>query len=142
MNLLEKIDYLIKENDLNKRKLSINANIPYSTVDGFYKQGFENIRLTTFRKLCDYFGVTMDSMAHDEKDIEYTSDEAPAALKPSERNLLNIYNELDPRGQSAVDDTLRREHEYIENEREQALEHGLSTSSEEKDTEKPDALSA
>lgn len=116
MNLLEKIDFLVKENSLNKRKLSINADIPYSTIDGLYKVGYENMRLPTFRKLCDYFNVTMDSMAYDDREIEYKSDISPAALSREEQDLIWNFGRLDPRGQNAVLDTLQREAEYARKE--------------------------
>ena len=112
MNLLEKIDFLVKENSLNKRKLSINADIPYSTIDGLYKVGYENMRLPTFRKLCDYFNVTMDSMAYDDREIEYKSDISPAALSREEQELIRTYSRLDDRGKNSVLDTIQREASY------------------------------
>ena len=112
MNLLEKIDFLVKENSLNKRKLSINADIPYSTIDGLYKVGYENMRLPTFRKLCDYFNVTMDSMAYDDREIEYKSDISPAALSREEQELIRTYSRLDDRGKNCVLDTIQREASY------------------------------
>jgi len=75
MTLLEKIDLLIKKDNLNKRQLSLRADIPYSTIDGFFKIGYENMKLPTFMKLCDFFNVTMDSMAYDDREIEYRVDE-------------------------------------------------------------------
>ena len=57
---LEIFDNLLKKNQLNKRQFSIKSGIPYTTIDGFYKKGYENIRLTTLRKIADYFGVTLD----------------------------------------------------------------------------------
>lgn len=71
MTFLEKLDYLIKKRDINKHKLSELSGIPYTTIINFYKQSYDNIKLSTFKKICDYFGVTMDSMAHDELEIEY-----------------------------------------------------------------------
>lgn len=71
MTFLDKLDDLIKRNNLNKKRLSEKSGIPYSTIDSFYKQSYNNIKLSTFKKICDYFGVTMDSMAHDELEIEY-----------------------------------------------------------------------
>ena len=112
MNLLEKIDFLVKENSLNKRKLSINAGIPYSTIDGLYKVGYENMRLPTFRKLCDYFNVTMDSMAYDDREIEYKSDISPAALSREEQELILTFSRLDDRGKNSVLDTIQREASY------------------------------
>ena len=45
MTLIEKIDYLLKKEGLNKRQLSIKADIPYTTIDGWYKRGYENMTL-------------------------------------------------------------------------------------------------
>lgn len=71
MTFLDKLDDLMKRNNLNKKRLSEKSGIPYSTIDSFYKQSYNNIKLSTFSKLCNYFGVTMDSMARDELEIEY-----------------------------------------------------------------------
>ena len=68
LTFLEKLDYLMEKNHLNKRKVSLGSGIPYSTIDAFYKVGYNNIKLSTFRKLCDYFGVSMDSLARDDMD--------------------------------------------------------------------------
>lgn len=73
MTFLEKLDLLMKENDIkNIKRLAEQSGIPRSTIDAFYKQGYENIKLSTFKKLCDFFGVTMDSMGRDDvSNIEY-----------------------------------------------------------------------
>ncbi len=72
MTFLEKLDYLLYINKINKHKLSELSDIPYTTILNFYKQSYDNIKLSTFKKLCDFFGVTMDSMARDEvTEIEY-----------------------------------------------------------------------
>lgn len=65
MDFLSKLDYLMKTHNLNKRSLSINSGIPYTTIDGFYKKGFENTKLSTIKKLCDYFDVSIDYLAID-----------------------------------------------------------------------------
>lgn len=72
MIFLEKLDFLIKKNDLNKHSLSDLSDIPYTTIMGWYKRGYDNMSISTFKKLCDFFGVTMDSMGRDDVDnIEY-----------------------------------------------------------------------
>lgn len=72
MTFLDKLDILMKKNNLNKKRLSEKSGIPYSTIDSFYKQSYNNIKLSTFKKICDFFNVTMDSMARDEVDeVEY-----------------------------------------------------------------------
>lgn len=89
MTFLEKLDYLMKKNNLNKKRLSDQSNIPYSTIDGFYKQSYNNIKLSTFKKLCEYFGVTMDCMARDEvSEIEYYNPKKKSLHITAEEELL------------------------------------------------------
>lgn len=102
MTLLEKINYLMIENGLNKRQLSIKSGVPYSTIDGFYKVGYENMRLPTFKTICDFFKVTMDSMAYDDREIRYLDEKTPESLDKNERELLTKYNMLNDEGQLFV----------------------------------------
>ncbi len=97
MTFLEKLDYLMAKNHLNKRNVSQGSGIPYSTIDGFYKQGYNNIKLSTFRKLCDFFGVTMDSMVRDEVELpeEYVSSSKGIHITSEEQFLVTCYREAD-----------------------------------------------
>ncbi len=70
------------------------------------------MRLSTFRKICDYFNVTMDSMAYDDREIEYKSDISPAALSREEQELIRTFSRLDDRGKNSVLDTIQREASY------------------------------
>ena len=76
MNLLEKIEFLMLQNHLSRRQLSIQSGIPYSTLDNWWKRGSTSMSLSTFTILCEFFGVTMESMVYDDRDIEYTKDMA------------------------------------------------------------------
>lgn len=97
LTFLEKLDYLMKKEHLNKRNVSQGSGIPYSTIDGFYKQGYKNIKLSTFRKLCDYFGVTMDSMARDDVEFpeKYESVVKGIHMTNEERFLVTCYRKAD-----------------------------------------------
>lgn len=66
MDFLEKLNYLMQQNGLNKSKLSKACNIPYTTIDGWYKKGYKGVKLTTLRKLSDYFDVPLDFWANEE----------------------------------------------------------------------------
>lgn len=65
MDFLEKINYLMKKHNLNKSTLSKACNIPYTTIDGWYKRGYEGLKLPTLKKLSDYFNVSLDYWADD-----------------------------------------------------------------------------
>lgn len=68
MDFIEKINYLMDKNKLNKSTLSKACNIPYTTIDGWYKRGYEGLKLPTLKKLSDYFNVSLDYWADDEID--------------------------------------------------------------------------
>lgn len=68
MDFLEKLNYLMKKNHLNKSTLSKACNIPYTTIDGWYKKGYEGLKLTTLRKLAEYFGTSLDYWASENTD--------------------------------------------------------------------------
>lgn len=57
---LETLDNLMKKKDINKHTLAKESGVPYTTIVGFYKKGYDNIKLSTLNKLSDYFGVSLD----------------------------------------------------------------------------------
>lgn len=84
MTLLEKLDFLIKINDIkNLHKLSEYVDIPYTTFRSFYSQGTGNIKLSTARKICEFFDLTLDELLDDKVDLpEFTkSDDKNSVLK-------------------------------------------------------------
>ncbi len=65
MGLTEKLDLLMKEQNINKAELSRASGVPYTTIDGFYKKGSDNAKLSTLKRLCAYFNCTLDYLADD-----------------------------------------------------------------------------
>lgn len=122
MTFLEKLDVLISAENLNRRTFSNKSGIPYTTISNWYQRGYDKLTLAAFRSVCDYFNVTMDSMAYDEREIEYKSDKLLAASLDREQiQLINDFKLLDERGQASVMDTVRRELEYAHDEKKGTL---------------------
>ncbi len=65
MGLTDKLDALMKERNINKAELARESGVPYTTIDGFYKKGSENAKLSTLKKLCAYFNCSLDYLADD-----------------------------------------------------------------------------
>ena len=65
MSFLSKLDKLMLEKGINKNQLSKESGVPYTTIDGFYKKGTDNIKLSTLKKLAAYFGCSLDYLADD-----------------------------------------------------------------------------
>ncbi len=70
MTFTEKLDLLMRERNINKSILSKESGIPYTTIDGFYKKGSENIKLSTLRNLAAYFDCSLDYLADDSTTIK------------------------------------------------------------------------
>lgn len=98
MNFLEKLDYQMNCLGINKRNLSIMSDVPYTTIDGFYKKGYENAKISTIRKIAKALDVSLD----------YLIDDAPMEKEKSpsfsdeELEILEKYNSLDARDQGRV----------------------------------------
>lgn len=60
MSFLDKLNSLMDKKHINKAILAKESGIPYTTIDGFYKKGTDNIKLSTLRKLADYFDCSLD----------------------------------------------------------------------------------
>ena len=68
MTFTEKLDMLMEVNHLNKNSLSKACGIPYTTIDGWYKKGVSDLKLSTLKKLTSFFGLSLDYWLDD--DIE------------------------------------------------------------------------
>lgn len=103
MDFLEKLNQLMAQNKIKISELSRQSGIPYTTIDGFYKKGYQNIKLSTLKQLSDFFHVSLDYLARDEL-------ENPV-LDEGEEALLMKYRMLDEFGKRKVDSVA--ESEYI-----------------------------
>lgn len=71
MDLIEKLHILMSQKNIKKiSQLSRETNIPYTTLKSIFDGDVNDIRLSTSRKLCDYFKITLDELLDD--DIELT----------------------------------------------------------------------
>ncbi len=66
MSFLNKLEKLMSDKGIeNLSRLSRETGIPYTTIDGFYKKGTENIKLSTLKKLANYFDCSLDFLVDD-----------------------------------------------------------------------------
>ena len=92
---LEKLDILMKGQGLNKSKLSQISGVPYTTIDGFYKKGYENAQISTIRKIAQALDCSLDYLIEDEP--QKTKQPAPDAgdrLSDAEVELFTEFRKL------------------------------------------------
>lgn len=107
MNFTDKLTLLIKNKNIKISDLSRGSGIPYTTIDGFYKKGYSNIKLSTLKQLSDFFGVSIDYLVDD----NYNADSS--ALDSEDNDILKKYHCLDKEGKSAVLTTLESHYERV-----------------------------
>ena len=106
MNFLEKLDYLMQKEKINKNILSKNSGIPYTTIDGFYKKGYQNTKLSTIQKLATYFNVSLDYLIFDEiVDLDYGKVDK-FKVTTDEMYFIEKYRKLDDYDKEVVNSTL------------------------------------
>ena len=93
MDFIERINELMKIKGLNKHQLAKESGIPYSTIDNFYKIGFENVKLSTLKKLSAYFETSLDYLVGD----DLLSD-----IDESSFTLISLFKELNNEGREKV----------------------------------------
>ena len=93
MSFLTKLDKLMQDKNINKNQLSKESGVPYTTIDGFYKKGTDNIKLSTLKKLASYFGCSLDYLADD--DVTEDSSQTIAAQHDSENWTAEELDEIE-----------------------------------------------
>lgn len=110
MDFLEKLDYLMNKYELTKTTLSQKSGIPYTTIDAWYKKGYEGLKLTTLRKLASYFNTSLDYLMLDEiTDPNYGKSNGFQIDYNEMENLIKPYRSLDDHGKETVTIILDRE---------------------------------
>lgn len=89
MDFLQKLNHLMEVNKLNKSTLSKACDIPYTTIDGWYKKGYEGLKLTTLRKLSTFFGTSLDYWTYDSTSQSITK--LPLNLTEKEETVILAY---------------------------------------------------
>lgn len=114
MNFLEKLDYLIEKYNLNKRSLSVKSDIPYTTIDNWYKRGYENLTLPTLKKLSKYFNTSLDYWILDEITDPNYGKTIGFKVEYEEMEHIKKYRDLDDYGRKTIDMILDRETKRVE----------------------------
>lgn len=113
MDFLEKLDLLMKREHYNKSSLSKASEIPYTTIDGWYKRGYDHLQLPTVKKLCSFFDTSLDFWLKEDIDDPNYGKSNGFIVNYDEMEHIKQYRSLDPHGKDLVDTVLEKEVERI-----------------------------
>ena len=99
MDFTAKLDLLMKRHGLTRGTLSDATGIPYNTIVGFYTKGYKNIKLSTLKRLADYFDVSLDVLCDDNRNLGKD-------MEAETSDLYKKYSSLSEKGRSIVDGVL------------------------------------
>ena len=121
MNFLEKLDALMRRSGMNKSRLSQVSGVPYTTIDGLYKKGYENTKISTLRKIAAAFGVSLDYLVGDGEGPDGAGEGAAPSLSAQALEMAYHYDALTEHGKGAVDAILGYEFSAAAEQRPQAM---------------------
>lgn len=105
MDFLERLRTLALDKGFeNNSQLAKASGVPYTTLDNFYRIGYDNAKLSTLKKLAACLDCTLDYLVDGES--------AEVVTEPTEqeiRRLIVPYRQLDDWGRKAVDAVLEIE---------------------------------
>lgn len=101
----EVLEKLLRERGIGRVELSRKSGIPYTTIDGWFKKGGDNVRLPTLKRLAEYLEVSLDTLADMPQDAD-----APTT---AELRALRRWRALDEHGRRMVDMTLEEEYARV-----------------------------
>ena len=74
------------------------SDVPYTTIDGFYKKGYENAKISTIRKIAKALDVSLDYLIDD---APMEKEKSPS-ISDEEQEALYKFNLLDAKDQGRV----------------------------------------
>ena len=95
MDFIDRLRSLMASSGDNNSTLAKKSGIPYTTIDGLFKRGWEKAQLSTIQKICEYYKVSLDYMVY-------------GAEKLSEESLMlaGKYENLSPTGKGLVESVM------------------------------------
>lgn len=106
MDFLEKVNLLMREKGLNRHTLSEACGIPYTTIDGWFKKGYEGAKVSTIIKLADFFSVELDYLVRPSI-TDRNFGRSVENVGSEEKELLSIYRSMNDTGRSLLLNTAR-----------------------------------
>ena len=106
MKLIDKLDMLMGERGINRMELSKRAHVPYTTIVSLYEKGYDNIKLSTLKKLSIFFHCSLDYLADDNINDRYFINSMSASESRMQKAYLKLKNSDDPEARalaSAID---------------------------------------
>lgn len=113
MTFTEKLDLLMAEKGMNKPRLAELSGVPYTTIDGFYKKGYANAKISNVRKIARALGTTIDYLFEEDGGTADT-------VSHEAYRIARSYDALDDWGRKVVRGVVADETQRVEAAREAA----------------------
>lgn len=111
MTVSQTLEKYLKEKGYTKADVAKISGVPYTTIDGLFKKGDENIKLTTLKKLAVFMGMTLDELAG----IEVKAKQEYLSVETRQENqLLKKYRMLSAVDKEDIDVMVKTKYERLQ----------------------------
>ena len=107
---LKNLSALMEARGISRSELSQGSGIPYTTIDGWFRNGGDHVRLKTLLQLAEFFSVSLDDLV------------GRGGPSPEEQLLLGRWRRLDEHGKRMVRLTVEEEFSRVKAEEARAAE--------------------
>lgn len=97
MDFLQRLEQLMNIKGVSKAQMAAGSGIGKTTVYAWWDKGYEGITLPKLKKLCDYFGCTLDWLCCGDE-----SEATGISLPTDDLQLIDAYHAADPAIQASV----------------------------------------
>lgn len=97
MDFLDRLKIIMAKNNDNNSTLAKKSGIPYTTIVGLFKRGWETAQLTTIQRICEHYSVSIDFMVYGVDKLSEESQMIAAkydTLDDAGKELINVVVDL------------------------------------------------
>ena len=69
MDFLDRLKMQMDKDGDNNSSLAKKSGIPYTTIDGLFKRGWEKAQISTIQRICEYYHLPLDYMVYGEETL-------------------------------------------------------------------------
>lgn len=90
VTFLEKLDLLMAEKGITRGGLAKGSGVPYTTIIGLYEKGYENVKLSTIRKIAGFLNVSIEYLCDEGEQDRVRDDESGASVERLYRRITEM----------------------------------------------------
>lgn len=95
MDFYDRLNGLLAEKRITKRKLCLDLDIPYTTLASMFQRRSNSVDLDTVKKIASYLNTTLEYLATGNEEFKFNSDHPINTITISTADETTVYKVSD-----------------------------------------------